>query len=61
MYFSAEPWFADMAAEGLRGLEMTVPKGANSSFVRGSAFTRIGLNGDGIVKGIVADLQMMFI
>lgn len=46
-----------MAAEGLRGLEMTVPKGANPSFVRGSTFTRIGLDGGGIVKGIFADLQ----
>ena len=59
MYFSAEPWFANIAADGLRGLEMTVPKGENPSFVRGSAFTRIDLDGGEMVKGILGDVQMM--
>ena len=61
MYFSAEPWFAGMAAEGLRGLEMTVPKGEKALAVKGSAFMVIEPSGDGIVKGISAGLQMMFI
>lgn len=61
MYFSAEPWFADMAAEGLRGLEMTVPKGEKALAVKGSDLTIIELSGDGIIKGISAELQMTFI
>lgn len=50
-----------MAAEGLRVVEMTVPKGEKAIAVKGSAFRMIEPSGGGIVRSISAELQMIFI